>query len=112
AAADPDDGEAAFGRVPAASRLDLGPAPEALSGLRVVQDRVRGVDRVLSVGVSAVGGRPVLLYPGPGLRVTVHGLVHLPAHYLFRGSSCGRRRPAGPAAGAPCRPEITASGRS
>src|SRR6202522_1328261 len=43
----PLDGEVAFGRVPAALLLDRRPAAEALPGLRVVQDRVVGVDRVL-----------------------------------------------------------------
>ena len=64
----------ALGRVPAALRLDLCPAPEPLSGLRVVQDRVGRVDRVLGVGVPALGGRPVLLYPGAGAGVTIHCL--------------------------------------
>ena len=56
----------AFGRVPAALCLDLGPAPEALPGLRVVQDRVGSVDSVLRVPVAVLGCRPVLLYPDPG----------------------------------------------
>ncbi|MCR6482739.1 hypothetical protein M8542_07910 [Amycolatopsis sp. OK19-0408] len=33
----------AFGRVATAPHLDLGAAPEAFAGLRVVQDRVLGV---------------------------------------------------------------------
>src|SRR5712675_2364627 len=71
-AQDPQDGEVAFGRVPAALRLNPRPAPEALPGLRVVQDRVRGVDRVLSVDVPALRRLPVLLDPGPGPAVTIH----------------------------------------
>jgi len=77
AAPDTHDGEVAFGRVPAALRLDLRPAPVALPGLRVVQDRVGGVDRVLGVGVSVLGGLPVLLDPRPGPGVAIRCLAHL-----------------------------------
>ena len=52
-ASDPQDGEVAVGRVPAALRLDLRPAPETFSGLRVVQDRVCSIDSVLGVDVSS-----------------------------------------------------------
>jgi hypothetical protein len=72
AAQDPADGEVAFGRMPAALRLNPRPASEALAGLRVVQDRVRSVDRVLGVVVPALGGIPVLLDPGPDIAVTIN----------------------------------------
>jgi hypothetical protein len=71
---DPQDPEVALGRVPAALRLDLRPAPEALAGLRIVQYRVGRVDRVLRVAVSAFRRRPVLLYPGASPDVTIHVL--------------------------------------
>ena len=58
-----------FGRVPASLRLDSRPAAETLAGLRVVQDRVRGVDRVLSVDVPVFGGLPVLLEPSPDVGI-------------------------------------------
>jgi hypothetical protein len=57
--------------VPTALRLDLCPASEALTGLRIVEDRVGRVDRVLSVDVSALGRLPVLLYPGPNVSVPI-----------------------------------------
>src|SRR5580704_570363 len=76
-AADPQHPEVAFSRVPAALRLDRRPAPEPLPGLRIVQDRVGSVDRVLGVGVPALGGLPVLLYSGTGSAVTIRCLVHL-----------------------------------
>src|SRR5438270_519786 len=65
AAHDPTDAEVAFGGMPAALRLDPWPTSEALAGLRVVEDRVRSVDRVLSFDVPAFGGLPVLLEPSP-----------------------------------------------
>src|SRR3954470_12415269 len=65
AAHDPADGEVAFGRVPAALRFDRSPASEALAGLRVVQNPVGSVDRMLSVDLPAFGGLPVPLDPGP-----------------------------------------------
>ena len=68
---DPPDGEVAFGRVPAALRLDPRPASEALAGLRIVQDRVGSVDRVLGVDVPAFGGLPVLLDPGSDVGFTI-----------------------------------------
>jgi hypothetical protein len=67
----------AFGRVPAALRLDLRAAAEALTGLRIVQDRIVGVDRVLGVDVTALGGGPVLLKPGPGAGIAIRCLVHI-----------------------------------
>jgi amidohydrolase len=76
AAPDPQHAEVPFGRVPAALRLDLRPADEALAGLRVVQDPVGRVDRVLGVAVPALRSRPVLRYPGAG-RDVVHRPVHL-----------------------------------
>jgi hypothetical protein len=42
----------------------------------VVEDRVCGVDRVLSVDVSAFGGLPVLLDPSPYIGVTINRAVH------------------------------------
>lgn len=77
AAQDPADCEVAFGRVSATLRLDPGPAPEALPRLRIVQDRIVGVDRVLSVDVPTFGGLPVLPNPSPkvGFTIAVHLLV-------------------------------------
>jgi amidohydrolase len=76
AAPDPQHAEVPLGRMPAALRLDLRPAPEALAGLRVVQDPVGRVDRVLGVAVPALRSRPVLRYPGAG-RDVIHSPVHL-----------------------------------
>src|SRR6202042_2922286 len=76
AALNPADGEVAFGRVPAALRLDLVPASEALTGLRVVQDRVFGVDRVLEIDVPALRGLPVLSDPSPDIGVTIDCAAH------------------------------------
>jgi hypothetical protein len=70
----------AFGRMPAALRLDPRPASEALAGLRVVQDRVFSVDRVLGVDVPAFGGLPMLLDPSPNIGVTIDRAM-LPASY-------------------------------
>jgi hypothetical protein len=75
-AQDPADGEVALGGVPAALRLDLRPASEALAGLRVVEDRVFGVDRVFRVRVSAFGGLPVLLDPIADIDITITRTVH------------------------------------
>src|SRR6185437_3984678 len=77
AAPDPQDGEVAFSRVPAALRLDLGPAPEALPRLGIVQDRIVGVDRVLGLDVPALGSPPVLLQESPGPGVTIRCVIHL-----------------------------------
>ena len=76
---DPADGEVAFGRVAAALCLDLCPAAEALAGLRIVEDPILGVDRVLGLDVSALGGIPVLLDPSPNVGVAVNcGVSRLP----------------------------------
>ena len=81
AAQDPADGEVAFGRIPAALRLDPRPTSEALAGLRVVQDRGRSLDRVLSVRVPSFGGLPVLLEPSPDIGFTINSAAHaLPLH--------------------------------
>src|SRR4051812_26541679 len=45
---------------------------EALTGLRVVQDRVVRVDGVLGFGVATFGGVPVVGQPRTGPDVTVH----------------------------------------
>ena len=66
----------ALGRMPAALRLDLRPASEALPGLGIVQDRGFSVDSVLGVGVPVLGGLPMLLQPGPDPGVTIHCRVH------------------------------------
>ena len=50
-ALDPAHCEVALGGMPTALGADLGPAPEALAGLRVVQGGVCRVDRVLRVAV-------------------------------------------------------------
>jgi DNA-binding transcriptional LysR family regulator len=89
AAPDPHDGEVTLGRVPAALRLDLRPAPVALPGLRVVQDPVLSVDRVLGVAVSVLGRLPVLLDPGPGPGVAIRCLVHI-GHISGRESAIRR----------------------
>jgi len=47
--ADPADGKVPLRRVAAALRLDLCAATEALAGLRIIQNRIVGVDRMLSV---------------------------------------------------------------
>jgi hypothetical protein len=55
ASLDAADGEVAFGGMAAALRLDLGPVAEALAGLRIVEDRIGGVDRVLGIDVQSSG---------------------------------------------------------
>jgi hypothetical protein len=61
----------ALGRVAAPLGLDPRPAAEALARLRVVEDRVFGVDRLLRLDVPAFGGVPVLLGASPDLGSTV-----------------------------------------
>jgi hypothetical protein len=50
---------------------------QSLAGLRVVQDRVRGVNRMLGVDVSTLVGVPVLLEPCPEISFTINCAAHL-----------------------------------
>jgi hypothetical protein len=75
-ARDPADREVALGRVRAPLRLDLRPAAEALPRLRVVEDRVLGIDRVLGVSVPALRRLLVSLDPNPDFGVTISCAAH------------------------------------
>jgi hypothetical protein len=67
-------------RMPTTLCPDRRSAFEALTGLRVIQDRVRCVDRMLSTNLSALRGLPVLLYPSPDIGVGRAGRAHLVFH--------------------------------
>src|SRR5947209_5980240 len=72
AAADPADREVPVGRMAAALGADGVPPAEALTGLRIVQDGVVGVDGVLGLAVAPFGGVPVFGHPRPRRAVVVH----------------------------------------
>src|SRR5262249_39406032 len=78
AAEDPAHAEVALRRMAAALRLDPRAAPEALARLRVVEDRVVRVDRVLRLDVTALRGLPVLPHASPDVVVIHHALQSSP----------------------------------